>query len=114
MRILVTVSDPLLVHRPTLPALHDVDALVAESRPAMSDLAIAQTLGRLILCLALAIEARPQETRQTAGTHRGHLKPLFDPARQHATLSGLQSVFRMTSQKMCLSRVRSATQETAA
>lgn len=101
--------NPFPVHRPTLPTQHHVDPQVAEARPCLSDLPYPVAQGGLIPCLALAVPRATRERRQIAGTGYRHAEATVDPAGYLPPLGRLQSFFRTTSPRMCLSSVRSAT-----
>lgn len=105
----IQTTNPLLVHRPALPTEHDVNTLVAEPRPGVGNLPDPQPQCRLILRLGPPVEGSSRELGQVTGLACARLEPLLDPADQRTAPGRLQSFFRTTSPRMCLSRVRSAT-----
>src|SRR6056297_1037573 len=105
----IQAPHALLVHRPALTTQHDVNTLVAESWSGISDLPYPQPECRLILRFALAVIRSTGKLCQSARPDCAYLKLLLDPANQRTALGWLQSFFRTTSPRMCLSRVRSAT-----
>jgi hypothetical protein len=101
--------NPLLVHAPAFTPQQHVDARVPEPRPGVREFSNAQPQTELILRFALAVVRSAREPRQSAGSHRADLKTLPDPCRQTPPPGRLQSFFRTTSPKMCLSSVSPAT-----
>lgn len=99
----------LPVHVPALSSQHDVDALIAEARSGVRDLADAKSQCRLISRLALGIPPAMGKLPQLDRLAYAHRVALPDPLGQRASARWPQSFFRTTSPKMCLSSVSSAT-----
>jgi len=76
----------------------------------VGDVADAHAQGRLISCLAAVVPRRSLHLGQSARASGAHLEPLMDPVSDLQAANWPQIFFRMTSVRICLSSVRSATQ----
>ena len=100
-------AHPLFVYWPALTPEHHVDPLVANSDGRSPGSSCAQC--RLILCGATPIPCRPGQSCQLTRPNHGDLKLRVHPGRQFPPPRRPHSFFRTASDKMCLSKVRSAT-----
>lgn len=101
--------DALVVHDLAFATKHYVDALIPESRSSQRNFLGASTQWCLVPGRALAVPVGPRELRELASSTGTGAVDFEDPGHNLAPSGRLQSSFLMTSDKIRLSSVRSAT-----
>src|SRR5215210_1950215 len=105
----IKTAHPLVIDLPALPPQHDVNPLVTKARSVHSDLTNAKAQRRLIPSSTLLVPPGTADPTEPTRPNTADPVLIHDPLRQLPTACRLQSFFAITSFKMCLSSVKSAT-----
>src|ERR1700722_18526997 len=101
--------NPLMIDHPALPAQQDVDSEIAIAHPGLSKIVDAQPQCCLVGLGRTIANRRPIDAERDATAPFAHSVGRLNLPHEFAPPTRRQSFFDSTSCKMCLSRLRSAT-----